>query len=156
MCYRTLVRPVLEYSSVVWDPHFETDREKIEAIQKRGARFVTGNYKYETGNTRLNMQKLGWDPLEERRAKAKVGMLYKARNDLIEIPKSDLYVNTRGNRNNNLNYLLPTSNVDCHLHSFFPSSIRLWNVLPAEIQNSSDVEEFKKELNKITLKKSYF
>ena len=42
---RTNVRPILEYGSVVWDPHTEQDSEKIKAIQRRAARYVTGNYR---------------------------------------------------------------------------------------------------------------
>ena len=63
-----LVRPILEYGSCVWDPHYNKDIDNFEKVQKRAARFVTGNYKMETGNTRVNMNKLGWKPLQERRA----------------------------------------------------------------------------------------
>ena len=40
-CYRTLVRPVLEYGCPVWDPHFNTDVEELEKVQKTAGRFVT-------------------------------------------------------------------------------------------------------------------
>ena len=55
-CYQALVRPVLEYGSVVWDPHYTTDIVKFEKIQKRAARFATGNYALEPGNTKSNMK----------------------------------------------------------------------------------------------------
>ena len=41
--YKGLVCPVLEYGISVWDP-----QEKVEKVQKMAARFVTGNYIYET------------------------------------------------------------------------------------------------------------
>ena len=44
MCYKTFVRPVLEYGYCVWVPHQETHILDIEKIQKRAARFVTGNH----------------------------------------------------------------------------------------------------------------
>ena len=37
--YTTLVRPLLEYSSSVWDPHTKTLVNKIEMVQRRAARF---------------------------------------------------------------------------------------------------------------------
>ena len=43
------VRPVLEYGSSVWDPSSILLQE-LEKVQKRVARFVTGNYIYETGS----------------------------------------------------------------------------------------------------------
>ena len=43
--YTTLVRPLLEYSSSVWDPHIKTLVNKIELVQKRAARFCHKDYK---------------------------------------------------------------------------------------------------------------
>ena len=48
--YKGLVHPVLEYGSSVWDPSGIPLQEELEKVQKRAARFVTGNYIYETGS----------------------------------------------------------------------------------------------------------
>ena len=120
-CFNTLARPILEYGSIVWDPHFQTDIDALEKVQKRAARFITNNYQFQTGNTKDNMQKLGWEPLEERRAKIKVTSLFKARNNLMDIPLNHLTINTRISRGGQ-NYALPHSTVDSHLHSYYPSA----------------------------------
>ena len=41
-----LVRPILEYGSSVWDPHYEGLIDDLEKVQTRAAtcRFVTRNY----------------------------------------------------------------------------------------------------------------
>ena len=65
LCYTTMVRPILEYGCSVWDPHFQVDIDSLERVQKRAARFATGNYRMETGNSDLNLQTLGWDTFEE-------------------------------------------------------------------------------------------
>jgi len=39
--YTSLVRPILEYSSTVWDPYTSTAINKIEAVQRRAARVIT-------------------------------------------------------------------------------------------------------------------
>jgi hypothetical protein len=44
-----LVRPHLEYSSSVWDPHWKKDINRVEIVQHRAARFVTNNYNYHPG-----------------------------------------------------------------------------------------------------------
>ena len=48
--YKGLVRPVLDYGSSVWDPPGVVLQEELESVQKRTARFVTGNYNYEIGS----------------------------------------------------------------------------------------------------------
>ena len=49
-CYNSLVRPILDYGSCVWDPHLVTQTQKLEKIHKRAARFVTGNHLMEHRN----------------------------------------------------------------------------------------------------------
>jgi hypothetical protein len=39
-CYRTMVRPVMEYACTVWDPITQKDTNKTEMVQRRAARFV--------------------------------------------------------------------------------------------------------------------
>ena len=41
IAYLSLVHPILEYSSAVWDPHSTTDVLYIEKIQRRAARWTT-------------------------------------------------------------------------------------------------------------------
>ena len=48
--YKGQVRPVLEYSGSIWDPSGVGLQNELEKVQNRAARFVTGNYNYETGN----------------------------------------------------------------------------------------------------------
>ena len=44
--YKSMVRPILEYGSTVWDPHCNGLNDELENVQKRAARFVTRNYSY--------------------------------------------------------------------------------------------------------------
>ena len=42
---KTLVRPQLEYASTVWYPHHDKDIKKVEAVQRRAARWAIRDYK---------------------------------------------------------------------------------------------------------------
>ena len=63
--YKGLVRPVLEYGRSVWDPSSTLLREELEEVQKRAARFVTGNYVYETGSMTDIIEQLKWESLKK-------------------------------------------------------------------------------------------
>ena len=64
--YKTLVRPILEYSSSVWDPYTKEHIHEIGKVQRRAARMVCNDYRQTTSATKL-MQGLGWDLLLTRR-----------------------------------------------------------------------------------------
>ena len=118
---------------------------------------MTGNYTLERGNTIKNMKSLNWAPLSERRARAKLLTLYKARAREIEIPLDDLvstdpYISTRSS---SLNYRTPHSSVDSHLYSFFPNTIRLWNNLPQQTKVCGTIADFKRSIETQTFRDLY-
>ena len=145
-CYFALVRPLLEYGCTAWDPYRLGQIEQLEKVNKRAARFVTGNSLREHGNTQKNMETLGWPPLYIRRSHNKLSMFYKIRNELICIPSEDLKPNIRKPDS----FVIPSSSIDAHKHSFFPSTIRLWNSLPPKTKSSPSLTSFKVSLEKIT------
>ena len=65
--YKGLVRPVLDCGSSVWDPPGVVLPEELESVQKHAARFVTGNYNYETGSMTGILGQLKWESLKKRR-----------------------------------------------------------------------------------------
>ena len=57
--YKTLVRPQVEYASVVWDPFNQANIDKIEMVQRKAACYVQNNYfRYASVNDIIS--KLGW------------------------------------------------------------------------------------------------
>ena len=65
-CYKTLVRPQLEYAATVWDPWTQTNISKIEAVQRRAERFTLGDYR-RTSSVSSMLHQLKWDDLITRR-----------------------------------------------------------------------------------------
>ena len=142
-CYKTLVRPILEYASPAWDPHTATNINKLEAVQRRAARFTMGDYKT-TSSTSQMISDLGWPSLQQRRVDAKLTMVYKITHYLVEIPAATfLHPSTTSTRGHTLKYLLPFCRTDIYRYSFFPSGIRLWNQLPEPIATATTLEGFK-------------
>ncbi|KAL8582719.1 hypothetical protein ACOMHN_051505 [Nucella lapillus] len=79
MAYKVLVRPVLEYSACVWDPHDQNDCDSLEKVQRRAARFALNRHR-RTSSVEQMMHELKWTPLEQRRRTARLCMLYKIMN----------------------------------------------------------------------------
>ena len=73
--YKGLVRPVLEYGSSVWTLTHGL-QEELEKVQNRAARFVTGNYVFETGTMTGILGQLKWESLKKRRKDSRLYIIY--------------------------------------------------------------------------------
>ena len=65
--YKTLVRPIIEYGSSVWDPYTQGIQGELEKVQTRVARFVTRNYTREESSMTGILEQLKWESLKKRR-----------------------------------------------------------------------------------------
>ena len=82
--YKAIIRPHLEYASPSWNPYTSRNINKIEAVQRRAARFVLGNYNYSptSGLTHDIHHRLKWIPLQHRRALYDLALFYKIRSNI--------------------------------------------------------------------------
>ena len=66
--YKTLVRPLVEYSSSVWEPYTKNLTNKLESVQRRAARFCLNDFRSKSPGCVTNMiKKLEWESLTDRR-----------------------------------------------------------------------------------------
>ena len=94
--YKGLVRPVLEYSGSVWDPSGVGLQNELEKIQNQAARFVTGNYNFETGSMTGILEHLKWESLKKRRRDSRLILLYKGLKGKASIPTGDPWLGAAG------------------------------------------------------------
>ena len=64
--YNTLVRPILEYANIAWDPHQQYLIDDIEMVQRRAARWVKQDYRL-TSSVSDMLNDLQWTTLYECR-----------------------------------------------------------------------------------------
>ena len=57
----------MEYATFVWSPHTLQNINKLEAIQRRAARFVMSNYDRHSSVSEMLRILLQWSRLQERR-----------------------------------------------------------------------------------------
>jgi len=149
-CYKTLVRPQLEYASSVWDNPVKRNVNKIEAVQRSAARFACRDHKHTSSVTAM-LQKLQWDSLQERRAHSRVIMLYRIRNGLVAIPASTyLQPVTSHTRGSETRYRQIQCNTNVYSYTFFPTAICLWNTLPVDVCQLPPAR-FKTQLDSVQL-----
>jgi len=62
----SLVHSIMEYSSVVWDPHLKKDKDALERVQRRATRWICSSYSQRASVTSM-LSALGIESLEQRR-----------------------------------------------------------------------------------------
>ena len=141
--YKGLVRQVLDYGSTVCDPPGVVLQEELESVQKCAARFVTGNYNYETGSMTGILRQLKWESLKKRRKDNRLILLHNGLKGKASVPTDDLIPKTRRFRNqHSMAVQTPIANTDVYNGSFFPQTIRDWNALSDSLCSSAaDAED---------------
>lgn len=144
--YRSLVRPLVEYSSAVWDPYTKQNIDKLEAVQKRAARFILNDYKSRTPGCATQMVKdLGLEPLTTRRKARRLCIFQKSRLGQLSLPIGKLLqpVQRQSRHHHPDSYTPISTHKDCYKHSFVPKTICDWNSLPPNLITITDPINFK-------------
>ena len=91
--YVSLVRSLLDYGSVIWDPYLKQDIDKLERVQRQAARFITGDYKTrEEGCVTRILETLELSSLEQRRSFNRLVFLYKVVEVLVPDVSPDVFL----------------------------------------------------------------
>ena len=141
----TFVRPLLEYSSSVWDPHTNTLVTKIEMVQRRAARFCHNDYKtIEKGCMSEMIGTLNLETLSIRRTNRRLTIYHNAINGHLALPIGHLQLVLRRTRHiNSKAYNTIHTSKYCYKYSFLPRSIKDCNSLPDKLASIKESHKFK-------------
>ena len=87
--YIAFVRSTLDYASPIWDPFLKRDINNLEKINRRAARFVTGDY-HPIFSVYSMLRCLGWSDLKDRRRDTRLALLFKIVNGDVAVSADDL------------------------------------------------------------------
>lgn len=136
--YNSLVLPHFDYCSLVWGNCNKTLREKMQKLQNRAARIISGDT-YEVRSCEI-LNKLGWKTLEERREQQMTKFVTKALrkeqpeniSNMFKIFKNEKY----NLRNNNQMLVLAKPKTNAMMRSFSYAGAKIWNQQPITYRNN--------------------
>ena len=151
--YISLIRPALEYSCSVWHPHKKSNKDKIEKVQRRAARFVSNNFRRKASVLEM-LHELGWQSLDGRRQDQRLVLFFKIINGLASVETEDILTPADSRTRKNHSFKFNTSRqIVIHIGTlFFPATISSWNNLPFGIEKVDSVEGFKLKLKEHTFR----
>ena len=142
----TFVRPLLEFSSVIWSPYTIADLNRIESVQRSFTKAIQ-NLRFSTYKERLI--NLCIDSLQCRRIKADLVFCYKILHNLVDVNSKELFTLSQNThlRGNKFKLVKPKS-VSVRDSNFYVNRIvNIWNSLPDSIVTADSVFSFKRRLN---------
>ena len=140
-CYKSLVRPVLEYTAVVCDPHQQHLKSSLEMVQRRSDRRILHDFSCTSSASALVAQ-LQLENLQSRRTSDRVSMMYNIINGLVVVnPAELLEPSNRSSRGHQAKLQIPHSQTDTYLHSF-----RLWNSVPVNASSATPLPSSRSSL----------
>ena len=120
----------------------EKNIKSVENVQRQAARFVKSDYRRRSSVTTMH-ENLNWVSLASRRAEAKLVMLYRITNNLVDVTTSALTAAPTHTRGNTHRYLQPSTRIEAYKHSFFPSTIKSWNKC-TQLVSKQSLESFRR------------
>lgn len=146
--YKTLIRPVLEYASPVWNPYNQCEIKQIESVQRKAIRFIFRRYDSAFSPTSA-LPSLNLSLLSSRRNIESLKLFHSIIYSSCKLSK-DLYLtcsrpsSTRHYHPLNMTPFYARTNT--FKFSFFPRTVELWNNLPGDIR-SLPLNEFLLSIN---------
>lgn len=150
--YTTYVRPILEFSSSVFNPYLKTDIKKLEKVQITAMKLI--HYRNSRGQEfsyNEILAKLGLKTLQERRLIADLMLYHKIHHNKVRIDfRNKPQITYPRNR---IKIITGTAKTNTRFHSFFVRLPRTYCKLPTELISNPSVFSFKNALNNMDLSK---
>ena len=148
----TVIQPCIYYALTVWGYASQVNIDKIQRLQNRAARMVTGNYDFINFRGIDLVKDLGWMNIIQRRNYFICILMFKAIHGLApDYIANDITmlreVSTRPTRSfDSIDVYVPHARLECYKKSFGYIGPKTWNKLPNNIKECQTLATFKTNL----------
>ena len=125
--YLTIVRPMVEYSCAVWDPHLQKDIDKLESVQRLACEICTKNWSASYSD---QLQILNLPSTHDCRTFLKLCTMYKILKNTFSFPENIIDLRSRfqthsmSTRRVSANSLfIPYAHTNSYMNSFFLNTL---------------------------------
>ena len=143
--YKSLILPHLDYCSAVWGCIGNGLSQKLEKLQNRAARIITGSG-WDVRSAQI-LCALKWESLADRRSKQLKSLMFKTANNLVPEYLSDKFTSVNTIHRHNLrgaqhNLFIPRPNTEALKKSFRYRGALTWNDLSVEAKQATTLNNF--------------
>lgn len=144
--YKSFILPLFDYADIVWDGCTEEQAESLENLHLEAIRIIIGGVR---GTSKYKLyEESGFCSLKERRKRHKLIMFHKMVNSNCPSYVSDMLPplvssSNRYHHRRPHERTVPRYRTELYNKSFIPSTTRLWNSLPNNVQSTTSLSQFK-------------
>ena len=140
--FKSFIRPLLEYSSIIWCPFTQSSIDGIERVQKRMCRMIPA---IKSLSYRDQLNHLCLLSLKALRLRYQLITIFKILKGFLNVNFSDFFelANSNVTRGHNLRIRSKFSSHNYRLNFFTVSAIEFWNKLSQEDVDVQTVQNFK-------------
>lgn len=149
LVYKSTIQTHIDYCLTTWGFAPAKYLDKVQRLQNRAARIVTGNYSWNVRGTDL-VSELGWQNVTQRRDYFTALLVFKALHGMAPVYIQDMFtysreVNSRLTRHSAENNLyVPKISKNLYSQSLHYNGAKIWNSLPSHFKVVTSLDTFKR------------